>query len=120
MPRNPHVQTLAIAGNERQAQMVAQQLTADRQPQLDGLVDVPCRDCNGTGGTVDGPDEFGNLHAHHDCPTCEGDGVTAGPQLLAEEPTIIRVVARSAVWHVESWPKQALMWEAEDEADVPF
>lgn len=75
MPRHPDVQTLAVANNQRQAELVAKELD------------------------VEVPDDM---------------------QLLGEEQHVIRVLPIGGEWHVQSWSKSALMWEAEDEADVPW
>lgn len=36
---------------------------------------LTCPECEGSGGTVTGPDEFGNYDPHNDCERCEGDGI---------------------------------------------
>lgn len=46
--------------------------------------------------------------------------VPADMELLGEEPSVIRVLPIGGQWHVQSWPRSALDWEAADIADVPW
>lgn len=46
--------------------------------------------------------------------------VPADMELFGEEPHIIRVLPIGGQFHVQSWPKSSLDWEAKDAADVPW
>lgn len=42
------------------------------------------------------------------------------PPISGEDDYVVRVRPVGGEWRVERWSRRALMWEAEDESDVPF
>jgi hypothetical protein len=56
------------------------------------------------------------LAKHYDCPGW-ADGQL---DLLGEDTQVVRVLPIGGEWHVQLWNRQALLWDAQDAADVPW
>lgn len=48
------------------------------------------------------------------------DSPATDQPMLGEVEMVRRVVKTPSGWQLQNWPREALLWEADDEADVPF